>query len=38
MDQHTDCVIDTRGLSKAYKGVNALQPLDLQVQKNTMCS
>ena len=36
MDQNTDCVIDTRGLSKTYKGVNALQPLDLQVQKNTI--
>jgi len=36
MDSNTDCVIDTRGLSKTYKGVNALQPLDLQVQKNTI--
>ncbi len=37
MDGNTDCVIDTRGLSKTYKGINALQPLDLQVQKNTIC-
>jgi ABC-2 type transport system ATP-binding protein len=36
MNSNTDCVIDTRGLSKTYKGVNALQPLDLQVQKNTI--
>jgi ABC-2 type transport system ATP-binding protein len=36
MNQNTECVIDTRGLSKTYKGVNALQPLDLQVQKNTI--
>jgi ABC-2 type transport system ATP-binding protein len=37
MNANTECVIDTRGLSKTYKGVNALQPLDLQVQKNTIC-
>jgi ABC-2 type transport system ATP-binding protein len=37
MISNTECVIDTRGLSKIYKGVNALQPLDLQVQKNTIC-
>jgi ABC-2 type transport system ATP-binding protein len=30
-------VIDTKGLSKTYKGVNALQPLDLQVRRNTIC-
>jgi ABC-2 type transport system ATP-binding protein len=37
MNPNTECVIDTQGLSKAYKGVNVLQPLDLQVQKNTIC-
>jgi ABC-2 type transport system ATP-binding protein len=37
MNPNAECVIDTRGLSKTYKGVNALQPLDLQVQKNTIC-
>jgi ABC-2 type transport system ATP-binding protein len=36
MNPNTECVIDTRGLSKTYKGVNALQPLDLQIQKNTI--
>lgn len=29
-------VICTRGLHKTYKGVNALQPLDLQVPRNTI--
>jgi ABC-2 type transport system ATP-binding protein len=29
-------VIDTQGLSKTYKGVNALQPLNLQVRQNTI--
>lgn len=37
MNVNQEYVIDTRGLSKTYKGVNALQPLDLQVQKNTIC-
>jgi ABC-2 type transport system ATP-binding protein len=32
-----DVVISTRGLSKAYKTVNALQPLDLEVRKNSIC-
>jgi ABC-2 type transport system ATP-binding protein len=36
MNSNTECVIDTSGLSKTYKGVNALQPLDLQVWKNTI--
>ncbi len=30
-------VIETYGLSKAYKGVEALKPLNLQVQKNSIC-
>jgi ABC-2 type transport system ATP-binding protein len=37
MNTNQEFVIDTRGLSKTYKGVNALRPLDLQVQKNTIC-
>jgi ABC-2 type transport system ATP-binding protein len=30
-------VIETHGLSKTYKGVQALKSLDLQVQQNTIC-
>ena len=30
-------VIETHGLCKTYKGVQALKPLDLQVQQNTIC-
>ena len=30
-------VIQTRGLTKTYKDVNALQSLDLQVQRNSIC-
>ncbi|NJD60514.1 MAG: ABC transporter ATP-binding protein [Anaerolineales bacterium] len=30
-------VIETHGLTKTYKGVEALKPLDLQVQKNSIC-
>ena len=30
-------VIETRGLSKNYKGVQALKPLDLTVAQNTIC-
>jgi len=37
MNTSQDYVIHTQGLSKTYKGVNALQPLDLRVQKNTIC-
>jgi ABC-2 type transport system ATP-binding protein len=33
----TEYVIETHGLAKAYKGVQALQPLDLQVQPNSIC-
>ena len=29
-------VIDTRGLSKSYKGVEALKPLDLKVSKHSI--
>ena len=29
-------VIDTRGLTKTFKGVNALQSLDLKVPKNSI--
>jgi ABC-2 type transport system ATP-binding protein len=30
-------VIETHGLTKTYKGVEALKPLNLQVQKNSIC-
>jgi ABC-2 type transport system ATP-binding protein len=30
-------VIETHGLAKTYKGVEALKALDLQVQKNSIC-
>jgi hypothetical protein len=36
MNLNTECVIDTQGLSKTYNGVNALQPLDLQIRQNTI--
>ena len=30
-------VIETHGLTKSYKGVNALQPLDLKVRQHSIC-
>jgi ABC-2 type transport system ATP-binding protein len=33
----TPAVIETCGLAKTFKGVQALKPLDLQVQQNTIC-
>lgn len=36
MNTTQEHVIDTNELSKTYKGVNALQPLNLQVRKNTI--
>jgi ABC-2 type transport system ATP-binding protein len=36
MDQHT-FVISTQGLTKTYKGVNALQDLTLQVPRGSIC-
>ena len=30
-------VIETQGLTKIYKGVQALQPLDLQVHEHSIC-
>ncbi len=33
----TEYVIETHGLAKTFKGVQALQPLDLQVHKNSIC-
>lgn len=30
-------VIETHGLTKSYKGVNAIQPLDLQVRQHSIC-
>jgi ABC-2 type transport system ATP-binding protein len=35
--ESTPPVIETRGLSKTYKSVQALKPLDLQVQQNSIC-
>ena len=37
MNESTSPVIETRGLTKAYKGVQALKPLDLQVRQNSIC-
>lgn len=37
MNSNGTLVIDTRGLSKTYKGVNALQPLDLRVARHSIC-
>jgi ABC-type transporter Mla maintaining outer membrane lipid asymmetry ATPase subunit MlaF len=37
MKESTSPVIETRGLTKTYKGVQALKPLDLQVQQNSIC-
>jgi ABC-2 type transport system ATP-binding protein len=36
-NEPTAPVIETRGLFKTYKGVQALRPLDLQVQQNSIC-
>jgi ABC-2 type transport system ATP-binding protein len=35
--ESTPPVIETHGLAKTYKGVQALQPLDLRVQQNSIC-
>jgi ABC-2 type transport system ATP-binding protein len=37
LKENTPPVIETHGLSKTYKGVEALKELDLQVQKNSIC-
>ena len=37
MNESAPPVIETHGLSKTYKGVQALKPLDLQVQQNPIC-
>jgi ABC-2 type transport system ATP-binding protein len=37
MKEATPLVIDTHGLAKTYKGVQALQPLDLQVREHSIC-
>jgi len=37
MDASTTNVIETRGLTKTYKGVQALRALDLQVRQNSIC-
>jgi ABC-2 type transport system ATP-binding protein len=36
MDENDSLVIHTHGLTKTYKGVNALQSLDLKVSKNSI--
>jgi len=36
MDKKNGIVIETQGLSKSYKGVEALKPLSLQVPKNSI--
>src|SRR5512136_2575650 len=36
-DYVTENVIETHGLSKSYKGVQALKALDLQVQQHSIC-
>ena len=36
-DYVTENVIETHGLSKSYKGVQALKSLDLQVQEHSIC-
>jgi ABC-2 type transport system ATP-binding protein len=37
MNNSNNFVIHTQGLSKTYKGVQALKPLDLQVRQNSIC-
>jgi ABC-2 type transport system ATP-binding protein len=37
LNENIPPVIEAHGLSKAYKGVEALKSLDLQVQKNSIC-
>jgi ABC-2 type transport system ATP-binding protein len=37
MEALTDPVIETHGLTKTYKGVQALKSLDLQVQEHSIC-
>ncbi len=37
LKENTPPVIETHGLTKTYKGVEALKALDLQVHKNSIC-
>jgi ABC-2 type transport system ATP-binding protein len=37
LNENMPPVIETHGLTKTYKGVEALKALDLQVQKNSIC-
>jgi ABC-2 type transport system ATP-binding protein len=37
MNDSTPCIIQTTGLAKTYKGVQALQPLDMQVREHSIC-
>jgi ABC-2 type transport system ATP-binding protein len=37
MDDSNPCVIQTTGLAKTYKGIQALHPIDLQVREHSIC-
>jgi ABC-2 type transport system ATP-binding protein len=37
MNNSNPCVIQTTGLAKTYKGVQALQPLNLEVREHSIC-
>jgi len=37
MNMSTSYVIETQGLTKTYKNVQALESLNLKVQRNTIC-
>ena len=37
MNIPTSCVIETQGLTKTYKGIQALRALDLKVARNSIC-
>src|SRR5512139_1711109 len=37
MNDFNGCVIQTTGLTKTYKGIQALKALDLKVTRNSIC-
>ena len=37
MNDFNSCVIQTTGLTKTYKGIQALKALDLKVARNSIC-
>ena len=37
MNNTNNCVIETQGLTKTYKGIQALKALDLKVSRNSIC-